>query len=1203
MQNQITDFNFKGFLKLSTINILLLLFSNNIAFAQEEKSGTENSISKTVYFTANTGLENEGTSNSVLKQIVASSKKDKDASFVLLGNLTSNNGYPKEGKQRDEEEKFIKEHLFTPLKDFNGSIIYTPGVNEWNKGGHKNIDDLESFLQDNSKGKFWPNDGCALEHESLSDNVELVMVDSQWFLEDWDEHPYINNKCDLKTREQFFVEFADEIKDNQGKTVIVAIHHPILTNTKYGFINKIGGFSKNTYQNDRQKELHSRLETIARQFDDVIFVSGNDRNLQYLDHHEVPQIISGATISPQSAKIKKEGHFASSKIGYAKLEVYKDGSSKVYFYEALENSSNLLFAKDIKRQRTRLDEVSFKPRSNYGKTEMSSIYTEEETEKSGFYKWIWGDHYREIYSKKIAAPTLFLEDLPGNVKPISEGGGHQSRSLRLINDNENEFTLRALRKSAIRFIQNNVKEHYVGDIVENTIAERVVMDYYTTAHPYAQFATNDLMEALNIYHINPEIFYVPKQKGLGIYNDEYGDELYMLEKHVGDENKEFEEFGKPDDILSTSDLLEEIQESKDAYVDEDEYIKARLFDMLVGDWDRHQDQWRWSEFSEDGNKKKYEPIPRDRDQAFSKYDGPIIDLLKLGVPAFRAMQSYGPELKQLKWFNVAGYPLDNALIKTSKWEDWKKQVTFIQENLTDEKIDAAFANLPKDVKDESITQIKKNLKLRRGNLEEIARNYYNYLSRFQTVIGTEEDDQFLITRKDNGITEISITKDDKVVFTNEYDAKKTKEIWIYGLDGDDEFKIEGKGSNLIQLKILGGEENDIYDFENTHNAKLYDYKSKKNTIKNKASHKWLVDSYEINNYDYTKRKYSQNTIFPSLGYSSDAGLKAGISDTYTTYGLAKNPFTTQHTLAANYYFATSGLELDYKGEFAHIFYNWNLGIDAYYSSPNFTLNYFGTGNDTRYDDGEVDLDYNRVNIEQLRFAPSLIWNNDRGSKFYIKPIIEALEVSNNEDRFINDTFNEDNDVFDEQLYGGIEASYQYLNKEHNPGYPNLGMQFDITSGYKTNIDEHNNEFAYVKPALSIDYPLHPSGVAVLATKIGADFIIGDNYEFYHAATLGGNNSLRAYRNERFNGKSAFYQSTDLRVGIMKLKTNFIPLRLGLTAGFDYGRVWTENDNSEKWHNGYGGSVFVNGFSAFTGNVGYYTSSEGARVVFTFGFKF
>ena len=71
---------------------------------------------------------------------------------------------------------------------------------------------------------------------------------------------------------------------------------------------------------------------------------------------------------------------------------------------------------------------------------------------------------------------------------------------------------------------------------------------------------------------------------------------------------------------------------------------------------------------------------------------------------------------------------------------------------------------------------------------------------------------------------------------------------------------------------------------------------------------------------------------------------------------------------------------------------------------------------------------------------------------------------------------------------------------------------------------------------------------MLATKIGSHMVFGDNYEFYHAATLGGNRSLRGYRNERFNGKTSFYQSTDLRVGLAKFRTNFIPVRMGVTLG-------------------------------------------------------
>ena len=75
------------------------------------------------------------------------------------------------------------------------------------------------------------------------------------------------------------------------------------------------------------------------------------------------------------------------------------------------------------------------------------------------------------------------------------------------------------------------------------------------------------------------------------------------------------------------------------------------------------------------------------------------------------------------------------------------------------------------------------------------------------------------------------------------------------------------------------------------------------------------------------------------------------------------------------------------------------------------------------------------------------------------------------------------------------------------------------------------------------------------------------------------------------------------MGITRFKTNFIPLQLGVSAGFDYGRVWTDNDNSSQWHNDYGGSVWVSGFSALTGNLGFYHGEDGNRVIFSVGFNF
>lgn len=628
--------------------------------------------------------------------------------------------------------------------------------------------------------------------------------------------------------------------------------------------------------------------------------------------------------------------------------------------------------------------------------------------------------------------------------------------------------------------------------------------------------------------------------------------------------------------------------------------------MLLGDWDRHEGQYEWAEFEDEEGKKRYLPIAKDRDQVFPKMDGLALSLLRMGFPPFRAMEEYSPMVKSPKWFNIAGYPLDKAFIRNAQWEDWEAQVDYIQNNITDDVIQEAFAVLPQDLaQDPYVAEIKEIMKARRGNLDKIAKEYYQHLAEFDMFTGTEEDDKFLITRKPNGITSVILkNKDDEILAEKSYSSDVTREVWIYGLDGDDEFQIVGKGSDLVPLKVIGGEENDIYDFQNKRRAKLYDYKSKDNTIKTPGARKMLVDSYEINNYDPNKKKIRQYTFLPAADFNSDQGFSLGVNNTYTIKGLVRNPFTARHNVTANYYFATKGFDVGYSGEFAHIFHNWNFGLDAYYSSPNFVINYFGTGNDTEYDPDDIAKDYNRVKIEQWRFAPSLIYRKNNNVSFYIKPLVESMEIAYDEGRFVADTFEPTNDVFESQMYAGGELNYNYFNKDR-VAFPSRGMELDLTAGYKTNIDDHDNKFAYVRPMLAIDYPLHESGFAAIATKIGGEAILGDNYEFYHAAKLGGGNrnSLRGYRNERFNGKYAFYQNIDIRSGITQFRTDFIPIRMGASLGFDYGRVWVDDDNSNDWHTNYGGSIFINAFKAFTGNIGYYVGDEGGRLNFTFNFDF
>ncbi|MGJ8592388.1 MAG: metallophosphatase [Aquaticitalea sp.] len=1176
-----------------------MIFGLQTAFAQDK------SVEQIFYFTGNTELETGNPTQQVLKAITEMSQKDEKATFVALGNITKDGFAPKEN-DRKKTEDLLQQSLMQPLKEFNGNVIFMPGKNEWNKNGHENIDDMESFIQDNSKVKFWPNDGCPREIDNLDmENVELLMIDSQWFLEDWDNHLYLNNKCDIKSRDDFFAKIKDDFKDEQNKTVIVAIYHSILTESRQDFFENIGGLSVEDYYSTKRQDMAGTLETLSGLFPDVIFVSASDKNLQYIEDDGVHQIISGAAVSKlDNVRKAKDGQFTAKTNGFARLTVYKDRSTKVEFFATGDTAPQKLFEKQIRSEKITKDEVSYPDMNSVGNTYKSSIYTEDETDKSGLYKFFWGPHYRDLYSREIEVPVLNLSKLPGNVHAISEGGGNQSRSIRLIDDEEHEYTARELRKSATRFIQSKIKDHDVRDFMKGTIAEDIVQDFYTTAHPYAPFALNPIFKNLDIYNAEPEIFYMPKQKQLGIYNKEYGDKLYMFEAHAGSENKSFARFGDADDIISTKDVLAEIRKSKRNQIDEPNYLKARLMDFVIGDYDRHYDQWRWAAYEKDDSTTVYKTIRRDRDQAFPKYDGIFLSLLKVGMIDFRSMEKYDDDVNSVKWMSRYAYPLDQAFLKSITWEDWQQQVQFIQENLTDTSIDSAFNTLPEEAQDESIDNIKKVMKARRDNLSSIARCYFDYLMAHQIILGTEDKDEFLITRLPNGKTTIELSTEDGQSFERTYSKDITKEIWIYGLDDEDTFKIVGDGDHYIPLKILGGENNDVYDFENTRAAKVYDFKSKKNTFTNNGTHKWLVDSYDINTYNDASRKLNAYTTAPAIGFNPDTGFSAGLAGTYTTYGLTNNPFKTQQTLTAKYYAATSGFEVNYAGEFAHVFYNWNFGLDARYTSPNYAINYFGTGNETVYDEDDVDLDFNRVRIRQWSVSPSLKYRKER-VQVSIAPMIESLEVAYDSDNITGSVgvLDPTNDVFDQQLYAGAEVGLQYKNKSGEISFIRRGFQFDVTAGYRANIDDNDNSFTYIKPTVSIDYPLHQSGAAVLATKIGAQMNFGDDYEFYHAATLGGNTDLRGFRNQRFNGQTSFYQSTDLRVGIYQFRTNFIPVRLGVSGGFDYGRVWVDGENSEKWHNSYGGSVFINGFKAATANIGYYASDEGGRIIFTMGFAF
>ena len=1154
---------------------------------------------------------------------------NSNSMLIFLGDNIYPLGMPKESDNGYPLAKEKMENQLSITKNFKGKTLVIPGNHDWYHGldGLKAQEEfVKSYLND--KKSFLPKNSCPIDDINLTKDIKLIVIDSEWALINWDKQSGINKGCDIKTRDDLYTEFKDLITKNQDKRIIVALHHPVISSGVHAGFNTAkshlsafngkvpvpgvatvlttlrssSGASMEDISNRHYADFANRIKSIVQDKENVIFVSGHDHNLQYHADRNIRQIISGAGSKTDPSTIVEKTDFSYGGSGFAVLNLRKDLSSDVEYFSTKNNKLEKLTQISV-ISKPKIFENNFP--SSLPATYTSTVYAEKMTQKGKIYRWLWGDHYRKYYSLPINAQTKDLSDMNPGYSPVREGGGNQSNSLRLRTNDGQEFVMRGIKKSAVRFLNAQAfKKNDFGNELNNTFPERFLLDFYTTNHPFTGFAVNNMIDKLGIFHSNPELFYIPKQKSLGKYNENYGDELYMIEERFSSDPKTLQSLDNATDIVSTSDVLKNMRKDSKYSVDQDLYIRARIFDMLIGDWDRHEDQWKWAEYKI-GNKIVYKPIPRDRDQAFSNYDGAAFFFI-MNIPMIRHMKSFKDEIKNVRWVNMEPYPLDLIFLKGSTEQDWSNQAKFIQQNLTDSDIDNAFKNLPKEVQDETIADIQRKLKLRKEKIEANAVEYYHILQEKVPLVGTLDKDKFVILKNENStdVKQYKIHKDksEELVFEKSYDGKKTKELWIYGLDDDDIYEVSGNGKSKTNIRLIGGYNHDVYHVSNGKNVKIYDFKSQKNTYETKGATKRITDDYDVNTYNWKHPKYNFFAGYPNANFNPDDGVILGIVANYTVNNFIRDRFTQKHSLSANLYTATGGFNLGYKGVFKKAIFGWDAGIDALYTTPHFARTFFGLGNESLNDADEDNRDYNRVRISQIKFAPSISKTSWLNLKHQFQLTFENAKVQRNDDRFIAVSPDVRPEVFNDQQFGGANYTFSFKNLDNN-AFPTLGLELILNAGWKANLQDFDRNFATFQGTMNLFKRIDKQGRFVFANSTNAMIINNNNFEFYQAAAIGGNNGMRAYRNERFAGKSYLVNNAEVRWDFGRVKNNIVPTNMGILVGYDLGRVWIDKEQSDKWHQGVGAGFWLNLLESFSARLDYFIGSDGGRISGGVGMNF
>ncbi len=1145
----------------------------------------------TLFLIGDAGYKKDGNENPVLsemkKMLLQESKK---SSVVFLGDQIYPSGLPnKKNNKRKHAESILSEQLDI-LKDYKGKGYFIAGERDWEHRGDKGLkalkrqeDFIKEYFDKKNKARLFPHDGCAdPKVVKIQKDLIFVFLDTQWWLQDWDDEGKINDGCEIKSRHDLLDRIKEILTDHKNDQVVMMMHHPIKSNGihagKGSFKDHIFPLSENKnlwipmpivgtlIQNFRNisgtkqdmanvhyKELMNGINNIALGLrSHVLFTSAHDHGLQHFDNQKLQYIVSGA--GSKTSNISKDGgaSFASSNLGFCKVSFYKEFEMWMEFYQVDpdRDSSSLVYRFQMRAPRPGSEKVDSEPPSIAA---IDTVHAANAKFAAGKFKQLFmGDQYREMWATPIRVPMINLETELGGLVPIKKGGGMSSNSLRMEVENGNNYILRSIIKDYRKLLPPSMVK---------LKAVNIAADQNSASHPYGALIIPTLSKAAGVYYTEPQVVYLKHQKGLGNYNSQFPQELYLLEQRPSGDWSHASQFGNSSEIIGYSDVLVNLREGKNQFVDQKWVCKSRMFDLFIHDWDRHDDQWRWASFKEEG-KTIYRPIPRDRDQAFYRFNGLIMKF----ISCFIAQQMKGMKgnVKDVKHLAFNARTFDRYFMNELEWSEWEEIIKELQTNVTDESIAEAMLHFPEEVRcphDEELTAL---LKSRRANWLEIGKRLYDFLSKEVEISGTDHADQFKVKRFDDGSVRVKwfvkkkknrILKYERTFYPNE-----TKEIRLYGLRGKDDFEINGADFAKIKIRIIGGEDKDEL-LNDTSGGKLYAYdepdgiKLKGPNIKDKTS-----NEIEVNEYNRKGFQYDTDLPMLSFGYTLDDGFWLGGSYSWTNHAWRKSPFKSKQAISLSFAPAsTNAAQFGYSGLFPNAIGKLWFAPSAKLNFPYYE-NYFGLGNKTINQD--LETQFNWVRMEEIEVNPMLQFHNNK-SQFTFGPKFKSVNIVNSTDRVSEDLLLGFGvaELESRQFVGG-EAAFLTGFKD-NKVSPNNGIEFKLGFEYLHSLKQEENAFNFMTGFTSYIKLLNKPSI-VLGNSIGFEKAWGD-LQFYQYNDLGGNHNLRGFRNNRFRGQSLFYHNIDLRVELFDWNNNILPMTIGLVGGYDYGRVWLDGEDADNWH--------------------------------------
>ncbi len=285
---------------------------------------------------------------------------------------------PTDPSHQQAEKRLLGQ--LTILKDYKGRICFISGNHDWNKGrrgGYEAMLRQQAYV-DAYFGRediYLPRNGCVGPVElPLAEGITAIIINTQWWVHSSKKPEGKKDGCLTENEEEFFEKLDALLQKNKDNKLLVIGHHPVYSYAYHGGkfnmkqhlfplteVNKklyipfpiIGSIypiyrkyigSREDMAHPLYRNLRTRLIAIFQNYDDLIYASGHDHNLQYIKKLNQHYVISGGGCRVNFVRKGKDAYFTHAHKGFFRLDYYNNGDVWMEAWEPDEEGGKAVLA-------------------------------------------------------------------------------------------------------------------------------------------------------------------------------------------------------------------------------------------------------------------------------------------------------------------------------------------------------------------------------------------------------------------------------------------------------------------------------------------------------------------------------------------------------------------------------------------------------------------------------------------------------------------------------------------------------------------------------------------------------------------------------------------------------------------------------------------------------------------------------------------